>query len=191
MSVEIISWSISTKVWDRGGIKLGTPGSAVRLASVARYITDCATQHGNWEIRILILCYTLLTKGLPLLDMRFGYLLHKQPVTVQMRSHNCVEEKQLQIGWITYELKSYHGWEWNERRTIQSKERMEKSFKWANFPGNNLLKRIHSVVLPVMANIAQSLIGDWKHIVVADLEGFPPPPPPGYLIYYENEIIWS
>ena len=35
--VEIISRSISTKVWDRTGIELATPGSAVRLAS------DCAT----------------------------------------------------------------------------------------------------------------------------------------------------
>ena len=27
MTVEIISWSISTKVWDRAGIELATPGS--------------------------------------------------------------------------------------------------------------------------------------------------------------------
>ena len=44
MTVEIISWSISTKVWDRAGIELATPGSAVRLASVARHVTDCATR---------------------------------------------------------------------------------------------------------------------------------------------------
>ena len=36
-AVEIISWSISTKVWDRAGIDLVTPGSAVR------YATDCTT----------------------------------------------------------------------------------------------------------------------------------------------------
>ena len=42
MTVEIISWSISTKVWDRTGIELATPGSAVRHASVARHVTDCA-----------------------------------------------------------------------------------------------------------------------------------------------------
>ena len=36
MIVEIISWSISTKVWDRAGIELATPGIAVRHASVAR-----------------------------------------------------------------------------------------------------------------------------------------------------------
>ena len=47
MTVEIISWSISTKVWDRAGIELPTPGSAVRLASVARHVTDCATRPGH------------------------------------------------------------------------------------------------------------------------------------------------
>ena len=46
MTVEIISWSISTKVWDRAGIELATPESAVRLASVARHVTDCATRPG-------------------------------------------------------------------------------------------------------------------------------------------------
>ena len=48
MTVEIISWSISTKVWDRAGIELATPGSAVRHASVARHVTDCATRPGDW-----------------------------------------------------------------------------------------------------------------------------------------------
>ena len=37
------SWSISMKVWDCARIELGTSGSAVRLASVARYVTDWAT----------------------------------------------------------------------------------------------------------------------------------------------------
>ena len=46
MAVEIISWSISTKVWDWTGIELATPGSAVRHASVARHVTDCATWPG-------------------------------------------------------------------------------------------------------------------------------------------------
>ena len=50
MTEEIISWSISTKVWDRAGIELVTPGSAVRLASVARHVTDCATQHRSFFI---------------------------------------------------------------------------------------------------------------------------------------------
>ena len=44
MTVEIISWSIFTKVWDRAGIELTTPGSAVSFASVTRHITDCATR---------------------------------------------------------------------------------------------------------------------------------------------------
>ena len=34
------------KVWDRAGIELATPGFALRLASVARHITDCATRPG-------------------------------------------------------------------------------------------------------------------------------------------------
>ena len=34
------------KVWDRTGIELATPGSAVRHASVARHVTDCATRPG-------------------------------------------------------------------------------------------------------------------------------------------------
>ena len=38
MTIEIIS----TKVWDGAGIDLATPGSAVRHASVARHVTDCA-----------------------------------------------------------------------------------------------------------------------------------------------------
>ena len=51
MTKEIISWSISTKVWDQAGIELATPGSAVRLASVARHVTNCATRPGHFEIR--------------------------------------------------------------------------------------------------------------------------------------------
>ena len=46
MTVEIISWSISAKVWDRTRIELATPGSAARYASVARHVTDCATRPG-------------------------------------------------------------------------------------------------------------------------------------------------
>ena len=47
MTLEIISWSISTKVWDRAGIELATPGSAVSFASVTRHVTDCATRPGD------------------------------------------------------------------------------------------------------------------------------------------------
>ena len=39
------------KVWDQAGIELATPGSVVRLASVARHVTDCtmrpSTDHGE------------------------------------------------------------------------------------------------------------------------------------------------
>ena len=47
MTVEIISWSISTKVWNRAGIELATPGSAVSFASVTKHVTDCATRPGG------------------------------------------------------------------------------------------------------------------------------------------------
>ena len=47
MTVEFISWSISTKVWDRAGIELATPGIAVSFASLARHVTDCATRPGD------------------------------------------------------------------------------------------------------------------------------------------------
>ena len=43
MKYFLRSRSISMKVLDRTGIELATSGSAVRLASVARYVTDCAT----------------------------------------------------------------------------------------------------------------------------------------------------
>ena len=43
MTLEMISWPISTKVWDWTKIKLVTPGSAVRHAFVARNVTDWAT----------------------------------------------------------------------------------------------------------------------------------------------------
>ena len=36
--------AISTKVWDRAGSLRATPGSAVRLASVARHVSDLATR---------------------------------------------------------------------------------------------------------------------------------------------------
>ena len=38
MVVEIISLSISMKVWDQAAMELATPGSAVR------HITNCATR---------------------------------------------------------------------------------------------------------------------------------------------------
>ena len=32
------------RVWDWAEIKLANPGSAIRLASVARHVSDCGTQ---------------------------------------------------------------------------------------------------------------------------------------------------
>ena len=46
MTIEIISWSIFTKVCEQAGIQLGIPGSSVRCASVVRQVTDCATLPG-------------------------------------------------------------------------------------------------------------------------------------------------
>ena len=51
MTIEIISRPISMKVWDWARIELATPGSAVRLASVARHITDCAMRPGQQIFR--------------------------------------------------------------------------------------------------------------------------------------------
>ena len=39
------------KVWDLARIELATPGSAVRLASVVRHVTDCAKQPGIKTIK--------------------------------------------------------------------------------------------------------------------------------------------
>ena len=54
-------WSISTKVWDRAGIELATPGSAARHASVARHVTDCATRPGTYIVikTLLFSCFLL------------------------------------------------------------------------------------------------------------------------------------
>ena len=47
MAIEFISWSISLKEWDRAGIELATPGSAVR------HVTDCAMQPGTYMEKML------------------------------------------------------------------------------------------------------------------------------------------
>ena len=41
MAVEIISWSISTTVWDKAHIQLATPGSAARQVSAVRQVRQC------------------------------------------------------------------------------------------------------------------------------------------------------
>ena len=55
MAIEIISQSISTKVWDRAGIQLATPGSAARL------VTDCATQPGDLSL-VTSLIFRVISK---------------------------------------------------------------------------------------------------------------------------------
>ena len=64
MTVEIISWSISTKVWDRAGVELATPGSAVSFASVTRHVTDCATRPGIFSLKRYYTCILFFKKGL-------------------------------------------------------------------------------------------------------------------------------
>ena len=55
------------KVWDQAGIELATPGSAVRHASVARHVTDCATRPGllfdsEYIVHILLDCPALFAQ---------------------------------------------------------------------------------------------------------------------------------
>ena len=70
MTVEIISWSISTKVWDRAGIELATPGTAVSFASVTRHVTDCATRPGeSCMTRFMKVMYILICKSYVRLDL--------------------------------------------------------------------------------------------------------------------------
>ena len=53
MTVEIISGSISMKVWDGARIKLATPGYAVRHVSATRHITDCAAQPSGYQSEMI------------------------------------------------------------------------------------------------------------------------------------------
>ena len=58
LTVEIISWSISTKVWNQAGIKLGAPESSVR------HITDCATRPGMGKKLMTLLRSNILLNWL-------------------------------------------------------------------------------------------------------------------------------
>ena len=54
MAVEIISWSIVTKIWDRAGIEFATPGSAVKHVTI-RNLEHSVCRHsietfGNLQI---------------------------------------------------------------------------------------------------------------------------------------------
>ena len=55
INVEIISLSISTKVWDQSGIDLAAPGSAVSIASVADQLPTAL--HG--QVAIFSDCYLM------------------------------------------------------------------------------------------------------------------------------------
>ena len=50
MAVEIISRSISTKVWDRAEIELVILGYAVKLASVARHVCSKPLDKGAEKV---------------------------------------------------------------------------------------------------------------------------------------------
>ena len=64
------------KVWDWAGIKLSIPGSAVRLAYVARHITDCATRTGVIRMNLMLeLCYNSH-------DLQFEILYYLFQITV-------------------------------------------------------------------------------------------------------------
>ena len=68
MTVEIISWSISTKVCDWAGIELATPGTAVRHATVVRHATLSTALHGP-----VYLCVNLFGSRSALTQCRAWY----------------------------------------------------------------------------------------------------------------------
>ena len=93
---EIISWSISTKVWDRAGIKLATPGSAVRLASVAKHVTDCATRPRHLRVNAeLYLCSQnwLHRPGMP--KMKWKKLTENDCCATHGRERNILRDRYL------------------------------------------------------------------------------------------------
>ena len=57
MAVDIISRSISTKVWGQAGIELTTPGSAIRHVSAVRQVTDCAMWSCTYSIAFFFLFF--------------------------------------------------------------------------------------------------------------------------------------
>ena len=70
------------KVWDRAGIELATPGSAVRLTSVARHVTDCATRPGCSVFNVcqsntltVIIHVVILFKPFPTIHLMMGCAL--------------------------------------------------------------------------------------------------------------------
>ena len=58
---QTFSWAslnkqLTSKVWDWAGIELATPESAVRPASVARHVTNCAMQPEIASVLVYTLC---------------------------------------------------------------------------------------------------------------------------------------
>ena len=107
MTIEIISWSISTKVWDQAGIELATPGSAVRHASVDRHVTDCATRPGSIHIfnfiikRVIKLMYTFLNKNLEAIS--FGVPISRVFIHTTWYSKTCVKRPLSKIPQIGFQ----------------------------------------------------------------------------------------
>ena len=98
-TVEIISWSISTKVWDRAGIKLAIPESAVRHASVARHVTDCTTRPGRASFLLIFLftfgfTFRKHTGNISISEIAISYLFWKTNVSIKssliLQSTNAV-----------------------------------------------------------------------------------------------------
>ena len=79
MTVEIISWSISTKVWDRARIELATPGSAVSFPSVTRHVTDCANLIWWTLVPSLIRIKQMVCKLCSVLEMNMSNICHVLP----------------------------------------------------------------------------------------------------------------
>ena len=61
---EIISRSISTKVWDLARIELATPGSASRSVSAVRHVTNCSMRPGTYDIFFLVCLKVMLKKSI-------------------------------------------------------------------------------------------------------------------------------
>ena len=76
-------------------------------------------------------------------EMRRGFV-QKQPCYLE--PYPCKD------GRITFERKSYRDEVWKERRSTQSKERMDKSLKWANFPGKRGFRGFSAIKYPMKMN---------------------------------------
>ena len=74
----------------RVGIKLVTPGSAVRLASVARHVTDCATPPGTalyepWKLYTYNKCSKI--------SNTFLFLFSNEMLVIRAETHKMLVRK--------------------------------------------------------------------------------------------------